>query len=286
MRDRSLIEKGILLYRDAYNKAKILAEKCQDKLQQELAQKKAQSGSSANPAKGLLFVVVAIILLPALVFFFYMVHVASMLFSALIIWRGLKFRFHVPFPVILSEFFGSLGADLAVVLSPFTWILDQLAKINIIDFSLLQVTCQGSQAPLQLLFNLLVLGVVVVTIESGLFTYWSTMQMAVNGYILNQVYVHKYFRSELGMSIWKYIVFSFYLLSSYGLAYVDPIFRFLQYMMGFVNISHFDSDNGAHPYTQNCGSYDVFLAIISTIASYYMLALAFFVLAQVFVPGK
>lgn len=134
--------------------------------------------------------------MPVLVVFFYAVDVISLLFSALIIYRDFKVHLRIPYAQIVEAFFAHFASFLSVLLVPFLWALNELAKINI-NLSVINVTCLGSQAPLFLLLNLLILGVVIVTIESGVFTYWSTTVMNANRYLLFQVFIQKYFRESL-----------------------------------------------------------------------------------------
>ena len=125
---------------------------------------------SNPPSKAVLFFkfVFLIGLTTAVVVFKLISAIASICFSSMILWRGMQFKVSLDYGEhmkrILEDMHDVFGG-LYIAMYPFFKILDFMASFTI-DFSGVQVTCFGTQAPLTLLMNLLILGSVMIIIHS------------------------------------------------------------------------------------------------------------------------
>lgn len=108
--------------------------------------------------------------------FFFAVFLSTALFYTLVLWkslRGLSFRLVIDYQDIVTELleaiFSRLPPWMVTVLRaltlPMIAFLRALSMIRL-DFSAVNVTCQGATAPLELLTNMFVLGAVITLIES------------------------------------------------------------------------------------------------------------------------
>ena len=126
--------------------------------------------------KLLLFVLVAAGTVFLGTIFFLAVLLSTALFYTLVLWkslRGMSFGISIDYQDIVSELleaiFSRLPPWIVTVLRaltlPMVAFLRALSTIRL-DFSAVNVTCQGATAPLELLTNMFVLGAVITLVES------------------------------------------------------------------------------------------------------------------------
>ena len=119
--------------------------------------------------KVFIFITAAILLTTVATILIFAAHISTIFFKTMIMWKGLQIN--LPFARILAAAIGELGnllyfSFMADMFVPIAYLLDLFANLKI-DLSVVNVTCAGAAAPLQLLINLFVLGVVIVLIESN-----------------------------------------------------------------------------------------------------------------------
>ena len=106
------------------------------------------------------------------IIFTFLYFMTKVFYVFFIMWRGYNLNVNASFGKVLTECLNQIAEvlhispDIFLILYPFTWILDKLSSIHI-DLSTVQVSCTGSQAPFELVINCIILGVVVILIESN-----------------------------------------------------------------------------------------------------------------------
>ena len=120
-----------------------------------------------------LFLVLSTAIIFVIIVLFLVLVLSRMLFNAVIIWKGFDYnsmglnklheRFEAVREILRSwkTFFWLVGQ----ALTPIIFILDYFASFKI-DFGAVEVTCKGFQAPIEIFVNCMVLGFIVVVIES------------------------------------------------------------------------------------------------------------------------
>ena len=121
--------------------------------------------------KIVIWFMVSLLLILLFVIMKYVFVLGQIIYSSMIIWRGL-------YPNLLSDFLDKVDIirDVFVIklnlsfigyaLYPFTWLIKAISQFNI-DLTGLGVTCTGAQAPMQLAINCFVLGFIILVIESN-----------------------------------------------------------------------------------------------------------------------
>ena len=96
----------------------------------------------------------------------------------------------------------------------------------------------------------------------------------------------EHFEQELSGEKWSLLQLLNQLILTlffYQFIQVNPMFKCLQYLMGFVTLGAF---SGLHAYNPGCTKYDEALAFFSSITAYYTLYLSFLAVGQVVIPGE
>jgi hypothetical protein len=94
-------------------------------------------------------------------------------FTSLILWRGMKIDFKLS-PILnllaealrgITQYIGFPVDVLFILAIPFLYLFDSLASINL-NLSSVNITCSGSQAPIELLINCFILGFLIIVVRS------------------------------------------------------------------------------------------------------------------------
>ena len=184
----------------------------------------------------------------------------------------------------------------AIVFEPITWILTILSNITF-DLEGIAVVCSGSQAPFELMLNIIILGVAVLIIESGYQDYKAVTNAAlVKKFfsIASQPFYKKWMSTEMGtqenktyIGFFMWIFVAFEISFAMGLANFDFFRSGLQFLMSYVNLAIFAEDGWHHPFSESCNSivdyegFDEALAIFSSLLAYFLLMPAVYEVSKV-----
>ena len=225
----------------------------------------------------IVFVVVAIL---------YITFISRILFSSLIVWRGINI-IDDSFYVKMAEFADSISETLnltyvSYAIWPFIKLMQYLSSIQI-DLGEVEVTCAGSQAPMQLLINCFILGFIIIIIESDFFLFQNIFQQT------NFKFVRTTMLFKLGMPN-KYKILVVCLLSG-SIAQLNLPAKALQFIMSVIYFTEFvKKDYAAHEHSDHCDKIaplylvDSILAKIASIMAWYLLFPAIYCLSKVLVP--
>ena len=240
--------------------------------------------------------------------------ITRVFFQALIIWKqNNNFLRAVPFLVAISlvvETLMTLLSDwhfpailvelLRMLLSTLTYVFEALALFKI-DVSGLNVTCSGAKAPFALLENLIVLGSVIIVIESQMqmfrgLVFRATMDKY-NTIFLSREYCKFMADKDVYTAglVW-YVGYGFRLLQMLVVQLLSQLFDFntlLQFMLAQVQISVFVANKQTHTmeYTDTCNkvpgaeNFDALLAYGTTALAFAVMLPAFYEIAKVVCPN-
>jgi hypothetical protein len=214
-------------------------------------------------------------------------------FSAMIIWRNVRFAVSVPFAhqvkvalQHLAHLLKSLG-PLGYVFGGIYTVVVTLSSLEI--FNVVRVTCVGSQAPITMLTDVVMFVVVGVLIECDVAAFLAT------GYCR----AHRMYRTIISDSRARYTVdypllkkLRLWLVSSFETAVVTPrlVVGVMQYAVSFISVAPFFAHNGRHASSDACDhvngapNIDTALAYLTTILAYCLIPVVLYTLAKLFVP--
>lgn len=238
--------------------------------------------------KPIIFFVLAGVIVPLVILLVICYNLVHILFNSLVLWRGYRFVIKIPLDflqqvdllLVLVNF--SLNVDFFQILAyPFAVVSNVFAEFSI-NLSAVQVTCSGAQAPILLLLDLIIVGFVIIIIESDLQVFWTTGLNQVISKATNMVFSRYYFSKNVKRTF-------YYSSVSLGLSWLPDPRRCIQYVLGFVSVLTFFSQNGHGQASGNCNSaeaipVDTFLAVMTTILAVFMICPVIYMLAQVLVP--
>jgi len=240
--------------------------------------------------KILVFVVISLVLLAMFGLIFYLVLIGNALFSALIISRGIKGLidngFVASVQVTISSISQWLGLSyLSYLMYPFIYTFRFLSNLNI-NFSAVNVTCEGSKAPLELFINCLIVGYIVKVIESGYLIFNSTSFSRTNKILGVSVFSN---------NIYKKILSQIFVLGGSILACLfangNPLQMILRYLVGFLFLKEFAAKNYfLHIDSAPCNTIahvqniDLFYSVAASVVAWSVLTPVIYMLASVLVP--
>lgn len=256
--------------------------------------------------------------------FFFVASVSGIFFASLIYWKqsGALFglvHYHEMIALVTDStiaIFAHLNLPpeliyVARILLELVRDLFNLLALFKIDLSGLNVTCEGSKAPLILLINLLVFGAVVILIQSRVALFRSLVLaptlVTYTSFLLSSEYCHSYtarvnkkFETKsayclvrLWQLLWQYVKYASAILQ------VIPILIFsslvdvklvLRFAVAQVQFAPLVSSGGAAPYTEFCNKvpgllgFDSALAYCTTLAVYLLLLPVLYEAARVVCP--
>lgn len=117
-----------------------------------------------------LFIFISIILLALVTATIYITSLAAIFLKALIIWHNFRLNFKIPYEETAAAALAYLSKILQIpylkdFFYPFIFVLKVLAHFKL-DLGVVNVTCVGSTAPLELLLNIGIIGFIIIVIES------------------------------------------------------------------------------------------------------------------------
>jgi hypothetical protein len=239
------------------------------------------------------FAVLSIVLMIVSVFLGFVFFTYQVFFTSLILWRGLQADLNLsPILTLLAEGlkditdYISMPVDLFYFVAlPFLYLFETLATINL-NLSSVNVTCSGSQAPIELLINCFILGLLVIVIRSD---YQLLFNILLNN--LNQRFLLNNVEQRLDAGNIYFSRYFFLCVIVSAMTSINPFQVGLRYCMGFVRIDTFGKNHGiAHEVTESCNQvpgaphFDSFLGYMSTIFAWWLILPALYCLAEVVVP--
>jgi hypothetical protein len=145
---------------------------------------------------------------------------------------------------LISVAFNFPGIKL--IFYPFIYAFYYIAQFSF-SIATVDVTCEGSKAPLKLLFNVLIIGLIVVIIESDLQVFWTCAFSNTLSKAKRLIVSRYYFRNNRSQAIINGIFA--------GVLSLFPQARkLIQYAIGTLTLSAFFSTNGHNAITANCDS--------------------------------
>jgi hypothetical protein len=239
------------------------------------------------------FVVLSIVFMIVSVFFGFVFFTYQVFFTSLILWRGLEADLNLsPILTLLAEGLTDITEYISLpvnlfyyVALPFLYFFETLGTINL-NLSSVNVSCSGSQAPIELLINCFILGLLVIVIRSD---YQLLFNILLNN--LNQRFLLNNVEQRLDAGNFRFSRYFFICLIVSALTSINPFQVGLRYCMGFVRIDTFGKNHGiAHEVTESCNQvpgaphFDSFLGYMSTIFAWWLILPALYCLAEVVVP--
>jgi hypothetical protein len=213
-------------------------------------------------------------------------------FTSLILWRGLKVNFKLsPILDLLAEGLQDITQYIGLPINliyffalPFLYLFQALASLNI-SLSSVSVTCSGSQAPIELLINCFILGLLIIIIRSD---YQLLFNILLNN--VNQRYLLNHLEQHLDAGNFWFSRYFYTCLVITALNAINPFQVGLRYCMGFVKIDSFAKKHHvSHEVSAACDQvpdapyFDSFLGYTSTIFAWWLILPAVYCLAEVVV---
>jgi hypothetical protein len=191
--------------------------------------------------KFFIFASLSFVLMIASVFLGFIFFIYHVFFTSLILWRGLKADLHLrPILTLLAEGLKDITEYISLpvnlfyfVALPFLYLFETLASIDL-DLSSVNVTCSGSQAPIELLINCFILGLLIIIIRSD---YQLLFNILLNN--LNQRFLLNNVEQRLDSANFRFSRYFFICLIVSALNAMNPFQVGLRYCMGFVRIDTF-----------------------------------------------
>jgi calmodulin len=232
---------------------------------------------------------------------------ASIFFKAMIVWRGLDIG--VDFSTIVENAVEQLPIvkvfpGFGNIFVPLIELLKIFSKIDL-NLDAVNITCKGALAPTELLFNLGIIGIAVLLIESDYQMYRSisfgNITEKFMETILQPVYRKWSTHREKGRSgvslhrttsgFWYYICLVLSTFTAMNMAGFDLFQSTLQYMMSMVTFFAFVEDNGMHGYSDECNgvagfkNFDLYIARLASIEAWLLFTPFIYEISKILVPG-
>eukprot|EP01035_Chromulina_nebulosa_P021994 gene21994-28470_t len=237
-----------------------------------------------NILRPILFVVVAFILGVIVVVGSGILATSRVLFNAVLLYRGYKIYLKHDFvflnrtQLFLQEVF--LGCNIDAIVYPISYFINLLSNITV-DLSNVGISCVGSQAPAYLLVDFLITAVVVLNISSNVNIFWFTMVTECTSEFGKLLTNHFYLRQGVCKSLSTLM----YMLVAFALSIFPSPMKINQYLLSFVYMSVFFSNNGVSSSSQNCDE-SIGFPLDSVEAVLTSLLVMFLVLPMVYMFGQ
>jgi hypothetical protein len=234
------------------------------------------------------FLLIILSVVGSLIYFTYQVF-----FTSLILWRGMKVDFKLS-PILdllaqalkgITQYMG-FPVDIVFFLAlPFLYLFEALDSINL-NLSSVNITCSGSQAPIELMINCFILGFLIIVVRSDYQLLFNVLLNNVNQRFLLNNLEQQLDRGNVWFSRYFFVGIIFT-----GFIMINPFQVGLRYCMGFVRLNSFAKNhNVAHDVSASCDDvpgaryFDSFLGYTSTIFAWWLILPAVYCLAEVVVP--
>ena len=173
--------------------------------------------------------------------------------------------------------------SLEFILHPFIALIEILSRFKI-DLGSIDVTCEGSQAPIELFVNCFVLGAIIIIIKSDFHIYQNIVFASVNLKVAKAAMTF-----PLGLKGSKFLILKCGI--AYTLSTMNPLIKGLQFAMSSLSFSVFFRESYImHRWTQPCNEVagfegiELFFAVFTSLIAWYLMMPAAYMLATVCVP--
>jgi hypothetical protein len=229
-------------------------------------------------------------------------NMSSVLFAVMIVWRNISTAISDTFIEITNACISAITSlvdfePVYAVLEAFVWVLDIISSFSL-NIDAIDVTCEGAQAPLELMLNLFLLGVTIIVIESNVQIFRTITFNAMTDKFV-ECFTQPTYRTwsvrEQGrhpVATWGgwrgYALTGCLTVAVKAFGAFDAVQSFLQYIMSLVSISNFFP---VHSFSENCNAvadyegYDETLANLTSIFAWFLLFPALYEASKVLVPG-
>jgi hypothetical protein len=179
LRRERLVKQSLVLFSFLYETLKILEKASLEITYINQKARLASTNYSRSFFKSCLFFICAVLLSMIFVIYTLFFSLTTIIFKSMIVWRGYRniLYFNVSeFYDIIQAFIRNIGLavkfpQLLLIFYPVLVVLDFIANINI-NYSAVNVPCQGAQDPVRLLVNICVAAFVVIIIQSDIAVLW------------------------------------------------------------------------------------------------------------------
>jgi hypothetical protein len=263
--------------------------------------------TSMKTSKTLIFLFggIAVAFLVTLISFIGMM--ASIFFKAMIVWRGIgvNIDFYKLMDAAVKQLSFITNMKLFYyIFWPLEFMFNLFATFEI-DLASVAITCQGASAPMELLINMIVLGLAVVIIESDYqlfraisFKYLSDLFFEASLQPTYRKFITHRIGDTSGIALhrtWAGIIqYAKVTLGTFAVIQMtnfDLFQGFLQYLMSCLTLATFVADNGLHPYSPQCNNvdgyenFDTYIALASSIQAWMLFLPFFYEISKLLVPG-
>jgi len=240
------------------------------------------------------FAVVAVLTFSLLILFTLLEDFLLVLFNALLLWRGYSMYINANLSfldrvtIFLSNIDVSLHTNLvSTLLYPFTYILAIIANLQVnINLASVSVSCAGSQAPIYLLVDFIIVGIIVLIIESDVHIFWVALVRDVSLKYCLLTTNHYYMR----FIFFSTVKVPFYNIVSVLLLLLPSPMKIMQYALGFVAVGLFFTQDFHSASTANCDNamafpVDTMEAILTTVVVVLVMPVLAYMFSQILVPS-
>ena len=211
------------------------------------------------------------------------------LFNAVLLYRGYKYYLKRDFVLLnrthlfLQEL--GLGSNINRISYPIAYIINWLSIITVDLESSFGIDCVGSQAPVYLLVDFIITAVVVLNISNNINIFWFTMVTECTSefgkLLTNRFYLRKGVCNSL--STLTYVLTGFFLR-----IFPSPM-KINQYLLSFVYLSVFFTNNGVSSSSKNCDNaagfpLDSVEAVLTTLLVIFLIMPMVYMFGQVLYP--
>lgn len=249
-----------------------------------------------NLGKMIMMLTVTFVITVILMMLFCGRYVVHIFYQTFFLWRGLRFDFNLNsnFLDIMRRVLDQVAIvidvpfidDILKVFYPFMYILDKLSAIHL-NLDSINVSCSGSQAPLEVLIDIVIVGLFTIYIESN---YQVLIAQPIQEVLQLSTEVVLFYESRkiMDWTLLRWIISLIYLSLARFLVSLKPMTAALQYLMSFVSVKSFFPFHGYSLACNNIANFigiDAALAGISTFLIYLLIMPVVYTVAVVMVPG-
>ena len=261
--------------------------------------------SSKRAIKTWIFIfacLVSVLVLAALIF---VTAMGGVFFKSMIVWRGLNLNLNFDFIEKMAFAIAKLAAVFKIpgfeyLFYPFQAMYTFFSRFKI-DLSAISVTCKGASAPMELLMNLLIVGVCIVIIESNFQIFRIVTFNALTDcfiQVLPQTLYKDWASCERGtkasaslrgrIQYWITVVLTVGIRVAGGF---DFFVSFMQFLMSLTNIAKFAESSGMHADSPECNNvtgfinFDKYIALIASCQAWAIFLPVVYEVSKILVPG-
>lgn len=200
----------------------------------------------------IVFAITVLILCVIVIGGFVVLATTRVLFNVVLLYRGYKYYLKRDFVLLnrtqlFLETLG-LGSNIYRISHPISYLINWISNITVNLESSVGIDCVGSQAPVYLLVDFFITAVVVLNISNNINIFWFTMVTECTSefgkLLTNRFYLRKGVCNSLSTLM--------YVLAGFFLRIFPSPMKINQYLLSFVYMSVFFTNNGVSSSSKNC----------------------------------